>query len=177
VTKDEVPEGWGLVTCTEDGVLKTMKMPLQRTPAPWDMPFIASLLRKASEPASEVPLKMWKVAGKDLTMDELKELFVSEMESIKRAASREATASAKLLFQDSVTSLQTQIGEWVTFKKDAGRLLSMNPYEIHSMTPPQLLKKIEGSISRVEMSPELIKQLYASRSALDEVIKKAEAKQ
>jgi hypothetical protein len=83
VTKDEVPESWGLVTVDKEGNLKTMKMPTQRTPDQWPVGFVASLLRKAADPESTVPEKFWKLAGEELTEAHLLEAIEKRLEEGK----------------------------------------------------------------------------------------------
>ena len=82
INKDEVPEGWGLMTYSFSAQRFTRaKVAPQRLMggglAAW---FVAYVARRASreEPvgsSERVPKMMWKVAGKDITQDEFAELY------------------------------------------------------------------------------------------------------
>lgn len=169
VTKDEIPEGWGLVTVDKNGDLKTVKMPTQRTPAPWGMPFIATLLRKASEPASEVPLPMWKVAGKDLTMEELKAVFAAEVEVIRRELTLDIRAEERKLHEEGKRTLESQVREGARLHTMVGNYLGLTPYETNLFSKDQLIKKLE-TFKSGSVTPATHALLTKASIALDELL-------
>lgn len=169
VTKDEVPEGWGLVTVSANGDIKTLKMPTQRTPEPWGMSFIASLLRKASEPESDVPMALWKVAGKDLTMDELKEVFSREMERIKAELTRDIRLEEQMSIQDAQKDWEAKLKAAQRLKLAVGYHLNLSYYDIHQVSMDQMTKKLEDYKANMLDQPTL-NLITSAHAVLGEII-------
>lgn len=70
VEKDEVPEGWGLLEANAGG-LKRVKLPTQRAAVAWPPSFVAAIARRSTGERPELPLAVWKYAGKDIGIEEL----------------------------------------------------------------------------------------------------------
>jgi hypothetical protein len=68
---DEVPEGWGLVEANKAG-LRVIKHPLQRQPGLWPRAFVAMIARRVADPPMPAaPPKLWRFAGRDLSLDDV----------------------------------------------------------------------------------------------------------
>jgi len=90
VKKDEVPEGCGLLYATTAG-LRQMKAPRQKKPDDWDWNLICSLARRVADERPKDSLAAWRVAGRELTYEELVQLAIS---SYKRDVGETAEAIA-----------------------------------------------------------------------------------
>jgi len=75
IKKEEVPEGWGLVSATRKGLVRT-KMAKQRSPEPWSWDFISALCRRLSDPKPDWPKGAWHYAGRDLDEKDLRDIAV-----------------------------------------------------------------------------------------------------
>lgn len=119
VKKEEVPEGWGLVSATRKGLVRS-KLAKQRSPEPWSWDFISALCRRLADSKPEGPKRAWRYADRDLTKEELEavavEVFKQSVGSQKNAILREFKDSDQ--YQELV-ALQQTVRELVGWGTDA----------------------------------------------------------
>jgi len=70
VLADEIPDGWGLMVADAGG-LKLLKHGTQRKDVKWTAAFVASMARRAADPAPTLPRAAWKVEGREVNEAEL----------------------------------------------------------------------------------------------------------
>ncbi len=159
VQKDEVPEGWGLVTISTTGQLKTLKMPRQRKPKAWDMGFIASLLRKASMPPSEVPTSLWRLAGREITEAELLQLAHKQVEKQKDKTREEVEAELEEQHKRNLEWRDERIKRFDEFKAQVAKALGIKEHP-HWHGEDDLLLTLKAGINRQAVAE--MKRLHQS---------------
>lgn len=85
ISVDEVPEGWGLYEINAGGP-RRIKIARQRETVEWKQTFVASIARRSSDAPPTLPADMWRIAGKDITADDLIELTKKTQEEAIRSA-------------------------------------------------------------------------------------------
>lgn len=92
---DEVPEGWGLIVATANG-LKVVKKAMQRQPAPWPRSVSAMIARRSADPPPPPhPGALWAHAGREVTAEELTELCRGVLPGVVAQAVAEQIASLR----------------------------------------------------------------------------------
>lgn len=100
IGSDETPQHWGLIYANAGG-LRTVKKAQQRASVTWPPAFVASLARRASDPPARPAIQAWRVAGQDVTEEQLLEIAAetvgrhieSERARIRREGEKAITES------------------------------------------------------------------------------------
>lgn len=74
INVEELPEGWGLLLAT-DGGLKVQRAAVQRSITQFPFSLVSALARRATDPPTATPKKLWKYAGQELTYQDLQRIF------------------------------------------------------------------------------------------------------
>jgi hypothetical protein len=98
----EVPEGWGLLVANAGG-LKRVKLPTQHriSPSDWPPEFIASIARRASDPAPTLPQVAWKVLGREVSDKDLIAIAEQAFKKTVEAERQEAIFDERQRFRQS----------------------------------------------------------------------------
>lgn len=171
VRPDEVPEGWGLVVVPPMGTPKTLKMPMQRVPAPWETPFIISLLRKAADPPSEIPLALWQVAGRSLTVEDLRRVFHEETAAIRQQIREEEQEDVRRRIDTEKERLADQIRDAEQLRSALGERLGLTPWAAQHTPVGELIKRVDAP----EWDRRVIYQLEELQKGLGNMLAKARA--
>lgn len=171
VRPDEVPEGWGLVSVSPKGSPKTLKMPTQRLPAPWVMSFIICLLRKAADPPSEIPLALWQMAGKPLTISELKDAFHSETAAIREAIEAEIYEKSEQRHRASIAQMQEDVDEAYKLRDAIALRIGIEPRRTRYMPVDDLVRCIDAP----QWDPRILNQAEELRKDLTKFISQGRA--
>lgn len=96
---DEVPDGWGLVEANKAG-LRVVKHPLQRQPGPWPRAFVAMIARRVADPQlPAAPPKLWRFAGRELSLDDVLALVADHLPLAAQKIARETIERERKMWE------------------------------------------------------------------------------
>lgn len=139
VRVDEVPDGWGLIEANKAG-LRVTKHPLQRQPGPWPRSFVAMMARRVADPPlPAAPPKLWRFAGRELSVDDVLALVSDHVPMAAQKIARETIERERRMWE------RLSAREEQSIRLALAKPMGIDPESVTAYEVGQWLKKMPSA--------------------------------